>query len=110
ADQVCPGHQRRGLDLDDPRPVQDSRCLAAHDALRQPFDDGGLTDASWADQDRVALGPPTEGLDDEIDFILTPNDWPELALLGGARQVTAELVEGWRRPAGGRGANGGRRL
>src|SRR5712692_7779363 len=67
--------------------------LPRGDALREPFDDGGLADAGLADQHRVVLLTAREDLHDALDLGLTSDDGVELALGGLLREVAAELVE-----------------
>ena len=54
--------------------------VAADDALRQAFDDGGLADAGLADQHRVVLGAAAEHLHDAADFVVAADHRVELAL------------------------------
>ena len=86
------GHQLLVLEL-----VGD---VAADNALRQAFDDGGLAHARLADQHRIVLGPPAQHLHDAADFIFAANHRVELALAGGFRQVVRvafqRLVLGFR--------------
>ena len=67
--------------------------VAAHDALRQPFDDGGLADARLADQHRVVLGAAREHLDDAADLLVAADDRVELALRGEAGEVAAVFLQ-----------------
>ena len=54
--------------------------IAAHDALRQSLDDGGLAHARLADQHRVVLGAAAEDLDGAADLLVAADDRVELAL------------------------------
>ena len=58
------------------------RHVAAHDALREAFDDGRLADARLADQHRIVLGAPREHLDDAADLLVAADDRIELAVRG----------------------------
>src|SRR5216683_697731 len=46
------------------------RHIAANDPRRQSFDDGGLADAGFADQDRVVLGAARQHLDDAANLLV----------------------------------------
>ena len=50
------GHQRAQVQRDDALVLEPLGHVAAHDALGQALDDGGLADARLADQHRVVLG------------------------------------------------------
>ena len=67
--------------------------VAAHDALGQALDDGGLADARLADEHGVVLGAPREDLDDAADLLVAPDDRVELAGLGVRGQVAAVRLE-----------------
>jgi hypothetical protein len=68
--------------------------VAAHDALREPFGDGGLPHARLADQDRVVLRAPREHLDHAADLVVAADDRIERALARGFGQVARVLGEG----------------
>ena len=57
--------------------------VAAHDALREPFDDRRLADAGLADEHRIVLGAAREHLNDAADLFVAADDRIELA---GARR------------------------
>ncbi len=67
--------------------------VAAHDALGQPLDDGGLADARLADQHRVVLGAAREHLDDAADLVVAADDRVELALRGELGEVAAVALQ-----------------
>ncbi len=67
--------------------------VAAHDALCQALDDGGLADARLADQHRIVLGAAGEHLDDPADLLVAADDRVELALARELGQVAAVLLE-----------------
>ena len=58
------GDQRAQVERDDALVLEPLGHVAAHDALGEALDDGGLADAGLADEHRVVLGPPAEHLDD----------------------------------------------
>jgi hypothetical protein len=74
------GDQRAHVERDDALVLQALRDVAADDALRQPFDDGGLADARLADQHRIVLGAAREHLDDAADLLVAADHRIELAL------------------------------
>ena len=74
------GDQRAHVERDDPLVLQAFRHIAAHDAQRQPFDDGRLADARLADQHRIVLGAPRQHLDHAADLLVAANHRIELAL------------------------------
>ncbi len=61
--------------------------FARHDALRQPFDDGGFAHARLADQHRVVFAAPLQHLDGAPDFVVAPNHRVQLAGAGALGQV-----------------------
>ena len=79
------GDQRAHVERDDALVLEPFGNVAAHDALGEPFDDGGLADARLADEDRVVFGAPREHLDDAADLVVAADDRVELALLAQSR-------------------------
>nr|AGE14099.1 hypothetical protein Bpseu9_09100 [uncultured prokaryote] len=53
--------------------------LVVDDPLGQSFDDGGFSDAGFADQHRVVLGSALQDLDDPADFIIPSDDRVQFA-------------------------------
>ena len=78
------GDQRAHVERDDLLVLQPFGHVAADDALRQAFDDGGLADAGLADQHRIVLGAARQHLDDAAHFLVAADHRIELAL---ARQL-----------------------
>ena len=87
------GHQRAHVEREDLLVLQPLGHVAADDALRQPFDDGGLADAGLADEHRVVLGAARQHLDDAAHFLVAADDRIELALLGELGEVAAVAGE-----------------
>ena len=87
------GDQRAHVERHDALVLEPLRHVAAHDALRQPFDDGRLADARLADQHRVVLGAPREHLDDAADLFVAADHRVELALRGQLGQVAAVALQ-----------------
>ena len=67
--------------------------VAADDALRQPFDDGGLADAGLADEHRIVLRAARQHLDDAADLLVAADDRIELALARELGEVAAVALE-----------------
>ena len=87
------GDQRADVERDDAAVAQLLGDVAGDDALGEALGDRGLADAGLADQDGVVLRAAGEDLDDAADLVVAADDGVELALLGGAREVAAELLE-----------------
>ena len=70
------GARHHGPDVDGEQALalEPFRHVAAHDALGEALDDGGLADAGLADEHGVVLGPPGEHLDDAADLLVPPDD------------------------------------
>ena len=95
-------HQRAHVHGYHPLPLQGMRHGSGHDAVGQPFHDGGLAHPWLSDEDRVVLGAPGQYLDDPLDLLLSSDDRLQLPRPGHGRQVHAQLIEG-RRLAGAAG-------
>jgi hypothetical protein len=67
--------------------------LAVDDALREPFDDGGLADAGLADEHGIVLAAALEDLDGAADLVVAADDRIELAVAGARREVDRVLGE-----------------
>ena len=74
-------------------PAQAVGHIAAHDALGEALDDGGLAHTRLADEDGVVLGPTGEDLDDATDLLVAPHHRVELAGTRGSGQVDAVLLQ-----------------
>ena len=90
---LAPGDQRAHVEPDDLLVLQSLGHVAAHDALREPFDDGGLADAGFADEHRVVLRAPRQHLDDAADFFVAADDRIELAAARQLGEVAAVAFE-----------------
>ena len=76
------GDERAHVERDDPLVLQALGHVAAHDALREPFDDRRLADAGFADEHRIVFRAPREHLDDAPNLIVAADDRIEFARLG----------------------------
>ena len=73
--------------------TQRLRNTAVDDVERQALNDGGLAHARLADEHRVVLRAARQHLHDALDFLLTPHNRIQLAVLGQLREVSAELIQ-----------------
>src|SRR5262249_42643188 len=85
--------QRAKVKGDDPLVLQALRHVALDDALRQPFHDGGLPDAGFADEDRVVLGAAAQHLDHAPYLLIAPDDRVEFLFARRFRQVAPVTFE-----------------
>jgi hypothetical protein len=67
--------------------------VAAHDALGQALDDGGLAHARFADEHGVVLGLARKDADGAADLVVAPDDRVHFALPGLGAQVEPVLGE-----------------
>ena len=93
AAELGAGDERPHVEGEQPSVLQALRDLAVHDAERKPLDDGGLTDAGLADQDRVVLGAALQDLDGAADLVVASDDRIELALAGPCREIDGIFLE-----------------
>src|SRR2546428_3157404 len=87
------GEQRADVEREHALVLQALGDIAAHDALREPLDDGGLADARLADEHRVVLGAAREDLDDPPDLLVAPDDRIDLVLPSELGQIAPVLFE-----------------
>ena len=87
------GDQRAHVERDHALVLQALRNVAAHDALGESFDDGGLADARFADQHGIVLGAARKHLNDAADLLVAADHRVELALRGQLRQIAAVFFE-----------------
>ena len=87
------GEQRADVEADHLAVAQALGDVAGDDPLGQALDDRGLADARLADQHGVVLGAAAEDLDHAADLVVAADDRVELAVLGGLREVAAELLQ-----------------
>ena len=83
------GDERAHVEREDLLVLQPFGDVAAHDALREAFDDGGLADARLADEHRVVLRAPREHLNDAADLFVAADDGIELALARELGQIAS---------------------
>jgi hypothetical protein len=68
--------------------------ISGHDALGQPFHDGGFAHPGFADQHRVVLGAAREHLDDAPDFIVPADHRIQPAAAGHSVRSRLNFFEG----------------
>ena len=85
-------HERQ-VERDDALVAQQIGHVAFGDFLRQPFDDGRLAHAGFAEQHRIVLRPAAKNLDDALDFVLAADDRVHVALARDFREVAAKRLE-----------------
>ena len=74
------GDDQRNVQREDALVGQEVRHVAAHNLLRQSFDDGGLADAGLANEHRVVLGAAAQHLLHALDFRVAADQRVELVL------------------------------
>ena len=65
--------------------------VALHDAQREPFEDGGLSDARFADEYRVVFAAARQYVHHLADFRVAPENWVYLPRLRLRCEVLAEF-------------------
>ena len=74
--------------------AQNLRHVARNDPLREAFDNRGLADPGFADQDRIIFRPPGKNLHHAADFIVAADHGIEFPAPRELDQVAAVLFEG----------------
>ena len=87
------GHERGHVEREDRAALERLGDVAAHDALREALDDGGLADAGLADEDRVVLRLAREDARHGADLRVAADHGVELAGLREGDEVRAVLLE-----------------
>ena len=87
------GHQRAHVETDDLLVLEALGHVAADDALRETFDDGGLADAGLADEHGIVLRAAGQHLNDATDFFVAADDRIELALARKLGEIAAVALE-----------------
>jgi hypothetical protein len=80
AAELRPRDERPQVERDDALVLERLGHVPAHDALRDPLDDGGLADAGLADEHGVVLRAPREHLHHAPDLFVAADDRVALAL------------------------------
>ena len=95
-----PCHQRAHVQRKN-RPIfEPLGHVAAHDPLRQAFDNRGLAHAGLADQHRIIFRLARQNADHAADFTIAPNHGIQLALARLGHEINAVFFQGFIRPFG----------
>ncbi|KEP73430.1 hypothetical protein HR12_10415, partial [Microbacterium sp. SUBG005] len=89
----APGHQRAHIQRQYATAFQPFGHFAINDTLRQPFNDGGFTDARLTNQHRVVFGTTLQYLDSPTNFFVTADYRVKFALLGTFGQVDRKFLQ-----------------
>ncbi len=89
----CAGNNQGKIERKDALVRKERRNVAVGDALREPFYDGGLADAGFADQHGIIFRAAAENLDHALDFAFASDQRIERAFGSGLREVAAEFGE-----------------
>src|SRR6202158_500870 len=87
----CAGDDQREVQTKDALIRQEGRNVAVGNPLRQAFDNGGLADAGFADQDGIIFGAAAKNLNDALDFAFAANERVERAFRSCLGQIAANL-------------------
>ena len=87
------GDERAHVEREHALVAQALRHLAVDDALREPFDDGGLADARLADEHRVVLGAALQHLDGAADLVVAADHRIELARVRALGEVDGVFLQ-----------------
>ena len=88
-----PGHQRAHIQRQYATAFQPFGHFAINDTLRQPFNNGGFTDAWLTNQHRVVFGTTLQYLDCPADFFVAADHRVKFALLGTFGQVDRKFLQ-----------------
>ena len=87
------GDQSAHIERQDALVAQTLRHFAVDDTQREPFDDGGLTDARLTDQHRVVLGATLQHLNRATDLVIATDHRIELAVNRALREIDRVFLE-----------------
>ena len=76
---LAAGHHRAQVESDQALILQAGRNVTGDDTLGKAFHNGGLTNACFADENRVVLRAALENLHDAANFTVAADHWVELA-------------------------------
>ena len=87
------GEHRRQVERNEALGLQALGHVARRDTLRQTFDDGRLSDAGFADEDRVVLRAAREHLHDATNLLVATDDGVDLAGASPRGEIDAVLLQ-----------------
>ncbi len=93
ATELGTGNQRSHIQRQHFLALEPFGHFAVDDALRQPFNDGGLAHTGLTDQHRVVLGAALQHLNSTANLVITTDHRVQLAGLGALSQVDAVFVQ-----------------
>ena len=73
--------------------LEERRHIAAHDSLRQTLNDGSLTNARFADQDRIVFRAATENLNYSLSLVIAADQRIEPIIRGILSEISRELQQ-----------------
>ena len=87
------GDETSQIQSNEPLVLESLGDVAIHDALRQSFDDGGLSDAGLADEDWVVLRAARQHLNHAADLLVAADHRIELPLARGIGEIARVFLE-----------------
>ena len=87
------GDDQRDVEREDALVREEVRHVAVDDLLREPLDDGRLSDTGLTNQHRVVLGAAAQHLLHAFELVVAADQRVELILHRRFRQIAAELGE-----------------
>ncbi len=94
AAELGTGEHGAEIERDDALVAQDFGDVTQEDAAREAFDDGGLADAGFANEDGVIFCAAREHLNDAADLLVAADDGVKFAAAGELGEVFGVLGEG----------------
>jgi hypothetical protein len=89
------GEHRAEIECDEFLVTQCLRHVAGDDALGETFDDRGLTDAGFANQYGIVLGPARKDLDRATNLVVTTDDRIEFSFRAASVRSRAYFESAW---------------
>ena len=88
---LCPGNHAGHVQREQPFAAQLLRHPSRRDILRDPLDDGRLSDARLADEGGVVFVLARQNLQHRLDFALAADD--RAGAVGALDQIRSELLQ-----------------
>ncbi len=92
--EARPRDERSHVERDDALGLQRLRNIPFHDPVGNPFGDGGLADARFADEHGVVLRPAREHLQHAPDLLVAADDRIHLPFAGKLVQIAPVALQG----------------
>ncbi|GAC1422895.1 MAG: hypothetical protein NVSMB62_19000 [Acidobacteriaceae bacterium] len=89
----CSCHNERKIEREDALVGKEGWHFAVSNLLRETFDDRGLADAGFADEDGIVLGAAAEDLYHTVDLCIAADQRIKLLIHGGLGEIAGELGE-----------------